>query len=571
MKQLTHLSSVQTEEINGHKISYILKPNRKDIPHLIVLFNGYRHGGCDFENAINFFKCNVLIVLDIFKGNQSCYLGNEGKLDFSDLVVELINRVLQKLSLTKNDCTLLGGSKGGFASLFIGIKYNFPNIVSSAPVGHIGSWMKDYDKNIAKNVMGDNYSEEDVSFYNKLLINEIDKNSDKNKNIYLFISQKDNFYLDYGQRELLERLNTKYQHNCNVFFTHSDLAFQHNQITPYFVQEMLSITNLLSQGIVTKLGECVIDNIQYTGKILPSLESKNVFESRKNTLLLKEESVNDISLLNIVDGKLYIEGDLYIRNYHSATYNDLDKHIAFFHLVEGKKYEFLLGTVPKAERTRELYQNTFFNYTAAGTATMGFSGIDLSAIDNGVYKLCLSVQKEKSTKNYQGISFKKNIDKKFIFKESEYHLFKGKDEKDIFLLKRPVLGEKNPLSTFDVSNMWLENNKFHVEGMYMIKGLAMPDFHIGHYYLVAKNIRSGEIYSTLLGRVRKKEVSEAMQDVYYNYLSCHYATMYFKGVDISSWDLGEYEVFISLSHNNEIFSEKLNNTLLIDEKTSYLK
>ena len=35
--QLTHATQVQTETIDGHTISYILKPNRKDINHLVIL------------------------------------------------------------------------------------------------------------------------------------------------------------------------------------------------------------------------------------------------------------------------------------------------------------------------------------------------------------------------------------------------------------------------------------------------------------------------------------------------------------------------------------------------------
>ena len=54
--QITHATQIQTEIINGKEISYILKANRKDIAHLVVTFNDYRHGGWSFSNTANFFK-----------------------------------------------------------------------------------------------------------------------------------------------------------------------------------------------------------------------------------------------------------------------------------------------------------------------------------------------------------------------------------------------------------------------------------------------------------------------------------------------------------------------------------
>lgn len=42
--------------------------------------------------------------------------------------------------------------------------------------------------------------------------------------------------------------------------------------------------------------------------------------------------------------------------------------------------------------------------------------------------------------------------------------------------------------------------------------------------------------------------------------------MKFEGIDTQIWENGEYELYVSLSHNNEIFSEKLNKKLLVNDK-----
>ena len=54
------MSNLQSKTINGYEIRYIFKQNRKDNAHLVVLFNGYRRWGWDFENSINFFRLSWL-------------------------------------------------------------------------------------------------------------------------------------------------------------------------------------------------------------------------------------------------------------------------------------------------------------------------------------------------------------------------------------------------------------------------------------------------------------------------------------------------------------------------------
>ena len=80
-------------EINGHQIKYDLKSARKDIRHLVVLLNGYRHGGWEYGNSIDFLKCNVLMIEDFFDSQQSCYLGKERGFVFADMVASLIGFV----------------------------------------------------------------------------------------------------------------------------------------------------------------------------------------------------------------------------------------------------------------------------------------------------------------------------------------------------------------------------------------------------------------------------------------------------------------------------------------------
>lgn len=542
----THDTLIQSEYIDGYEIKFVLKPNKKDIAHLVVLFNGYRHGGFDFGNAINFIKCNVLMIVDVFQGKQSCYLGENGNFDFSEIIPKLIDKVLNNLNLNRQDCTLLGASKGGFASLYIGIKYNFSNIISSAPSVSIGSWMKNYDMEIANNVMGEHFSENSVIQYDNLIFEAIKNDVNKDKKIYFFFSEKDNFYLDYGQKKLLDVLSQEYR-NLSRFITSSPLVFQHDQVTAYFVQDILSLTYLLSQGIIF--------NEKKT-----HLPAKMVEDRKEVKLQNNEEAINNIHLLNVANGKLFIEGLGYIKNYHSPTVKDIHKYLLLENVLNNIEYEYLIGSTNKHEKTRELYENTYINYTSSGVATMQFKGVNLNNVEDGTYIIKISISKKSDEREYKSLSTEKLLEGKYIHNGKEYYIFKIKN--DYFITKRDILG-KLKSDLFSITKKWCKDSVFHLEGKYAILGMCMPEFYIGNYYLVAKNQDSNIIYSNNLGNVRDKNISNEVGDLFGNYTACYFATMHFKGVDITSWKDGVYNLYISMSVKNELFSQDCGVSLLV--------
>ncbi len=564
--QITHATQIQTEIINGKEISYILKANRKDIAHLVVTFNDYRHGGWSFSNTANFFKCNVLMIADVFENHQSCYMGKDGNDEFAYLVACLIERILARLGLTHENCTLLGASKGAYSALTIGIRYQFPNIVASAPFGHLGAWMVNHDMKIAKHVMGNTFDDKTVARYDHLLIDAIaSDNNRNNKNIYMLVSPHDYFYLEYGQKELLLALNKHYD-NFNAIYTHSDLAFQHNQVTVYFTQEILSITNLLSNGIIPRLGKALIDDIEFSqAAILPNSSATAIIADRKNHIMLPEKPINTISVLNTKEHRLYLEGDLYLQNYDAPDHTSLHKQLRLTNIASGDQQTHPLGTVPRAENRRELYQNTYFDYRASGVATMGLNGIDLSNLADGAHRIELSVTKQKTDQNnWQDVSLTKPIDTKTIYQNTEYHL--SQRGKSIVLVKRPLMGSLDKEHHFELSKSWVDGTRFHVEGEFVVQGATMPEFYMGHYYLLAVHTETGQCYSYHLGQIRSKALCKKIGDIYENYLACSFATMHLKGIDTKDWEVGSYELFVSFSYGGEIYSKRLDNKLTVKNK-----
>lgn len=544
-------------EVNGHSIKYTLKGARKDIRHLVVLFNGYRHWGWDFNNSINFLKCHVLMIEDDFDDVQSCYLGKDQNLNFSEIVNFLIDKTLTDLGLLKDECTLLGASKGGFAALYIGLKFGYKNIVAPAFVGYIGKWMVNYDKSISYHVMG-SYDSNTISKYNLLLTEMISSESNYNKNIFVFISPNDRFYLEYGQKETIQRLADKYP-NFNLFITDSQLVSQHDQVTPYYLQEILSTVNLLTQGIAIQLPESIYENQTVKMKASPSSSDVQFFTTKN--LPNKEQAANEITKILIEEHVLYIEGLAFILNYDSPNYSDLSKKLCIENIETGRRYTYTLGTVPNRSQSRLLFLDSYNDYTASGMATMHFKGIDIQELSSGQYRLGISVTKNTEALHIKDLNLSDTVDRKFNYRESEYRVFKK--DSSVYLTKRPVIGrlitDKNCI--FKLKNSWCKNDLYHLDGIFIVTGIDMPDFHLGRYYLVAQDVETGKVFSHRLGQIKKGDLSTEVGNKYGGYDACYFATMHFKGINTKSYDTGTYNLFISLSYKSEIFTCQTNKKL----------
>lgn len=131
--------------INGIDIIHRMKDRKYDNQHLIVVFSGFGANGFftyDFENALSECPANIIWIKDDFNSCCSYYCSLDNDLSISDSIFNFIELKLNELSLEREQCTLIGFSKGGFASLYFGVKYGFKNIISTVPQFNIGTYVK---------------------------------------------------------------------------------------------------------------------------------------------------------------------------------------------------------------------------------------------------------------------------------------------------------------------------------------------------------------------------------------------------------------------------------------------
>ena len=251
--------------INGVEICYAQKSGRQDTKHLVIVFSGFSGDGkptYNYANALINCPADVLWIKDYFYGGESYYICADGQLSIEDSVYKLITIILNKLNLTHRDCTLLGGSKGGSAALYYGMKYDFENIIATVPQFHIGSYVEVDWGYAFKHMVGNTSKEEVEKLQDKLdslILNEIAA-ADAKKNVYIITSHADPQF----ETEIKKNIHRfdKFT-NFNILYADSLLIDRHNQVNRHIVSITMSIVSLTAMGIAPVFSN---SNIKYRDK-----------------------------------------------------------------------------------------------------------------------------------------------------------------------------------------------------------------------------------------------------------------------------------------------------------------
>ncbi len=112
----------RTEIVEDISIKYMFKPATLDVKHLIIVFSGFGWSSpftYDFSGkSLKDVPSNILWIKDDFFGFPCYYLCKHRNFSIESSVIKFIEKILSILSLTKNNCTVVGASKGGTAALY---------------------------------------------------------------------------------------------------------------------------------------------------------------------------------------------------------------------------------------------------------------------------------------------------------------------------------------------------------------------------------------------------------------------------------------------------------------------
>ncbi len=220
--------------------------------HLVVVFANlnapgeYGMGGGILDNV----RSNILWIRDSFDGANSYYLCKGMDFGIEQSVAGLIARVMNALSLTPDQCTMFGSSKGGSAALHFGLKFGYRNIIASAPQFRIGTFVVSAMADAARAMMGE-VTDDKVRFLDSVLPEVVRGSANRSANIYLVSSPQDRQYPIHIEPFL--GLFQGYE-NFNFIFNDSPLISGHDKVTTRNIPALVGLLNLVSHGIAPRIG-----------------------------------------------------------------------------------------------------------------------------------------------------------------------------------------------------------------------------------------------------------------------------------------------------------------------------
>lgn len=361
---------------NGTKVIYKHKKRKYDFNHVIFVFSGFLHakpGNYDFANALNDCPCDVVWICDNFEEMYAYYLCINIDFKVENAVTEFIHYMLKQLNLNINQATTTGFSKGGSASLYYGLKLNIPNIVSTVPQFHIGSYVHNYWKEVAKHMLGKHYSTVNVTYMDKLLPRLLKQDTKLDRNIYLLTSESDKQY----ESEIKPYLTdfAKYS-NFNLLKTYSAFVREHNQVTGHHVALLLSIYYALASEAIPRYSH---------GQV-------NFFGSQPHSNPNPSgEPFVELRWLNLQDDKLFVDGVALLRGYDVENYEDLH-YTLFLNKDNDKAHTLPLAKSNTPSITKEMFDGKHMTiYDKAVFTTYHRKGVDISSVPNGVYKMSIEI------------------------------------------------------------------------------------------------------------------------------------------------------------------------------------
>lgn len=218
---------------NSVTLKYYLKKSNTD--KLIVVFSSCTRKGVKARyNYIYTLKnkdINQLYILDDFgyDNRGAYYLGRNNDFYIEKSVTKLIEKVIRENNI--NSVIFAGSSKGGYAALLFGCKFENSNIIVGAPQYYLGKYLDDEPKrNTLEYIIGE-ISEEKVENLNKYLANRLEE-SCKNIKVFLHCSVNEETYDNHVKYLItdIKKNNIKLIFNKGYYKEHSEVGREFSKI-----------------------------------------------------------------------------------------------------------------------------------------------------------------------------------------------------------------------------------------------------------------------------------------------------------------------------------------------------
>ncbi|MGP5588398.1 DUF6270 domain-containing protein [Glutamicibacter ardleyensis] len=534
-----------SETIQGLKVSYKIQKGKSDRKHLLIIFSGFRaHGAFDFGgNELKNISSEIIWIDDNFNGFYSYYMLANGGHDISSKINLFIEGHLERLGISKEECTLAGFSKGGSAALYYLANYGYMNAVVKAPQFKIASYIKNESPREIPAMFGSEDSEL-FKIGDSMITNAIASDIFKNKNVYLYTSVADIHY----ETEILPNLNylETYQ-NFNYVVSETPLVRQHDDVTRYNIPTIVSLLSLLCDGIAPRFGAVI--NGRSSGNSVPyEVDIQSV------------TAVSSIHKLSYSANKLFIEGDFLFRGIPSPDYRSQKTEIIFDH-------ELGAFTIPLGQDKNNLinsrnYEESFVDYSHSKFATLKYQGINLDYFPYGKSQL--------SIHSTHTVGVMAKISKYTVGKSSDVH-FTDKyvvntlsEKENVYILKRPYDELDNLSYEFRLDQFEVKYRKLFIKGLFAPKSFNFSDWSSIRYKIRFEVMATGKAYIYPLANASRPYESMEPGEQYYDKSKAYLATKSYKGLDLSKLINGIYSVTLIANFGSHVITHLISEKIEID-------
>lgn len=229
-------------------VKYLFQKHESN--NLVVIFSGFSKRNdiprYNYIRSLLRIKANRLYILDDYgyEPLRGAYYLCENK-DFSieRSVIELISSIQETVGASPSDVILAGSSKGGYASLYFGIKYGFGAVVSGAPQTLLGNYLCNEIPNnqpVAEFIAG-GASHSHIQYLNNLLPNVI-QNAENFPELYLHIGTGEPHY----KNHFLPLLSMLHEREVNPTLDLADYS-EHNGLSQFFPPYLVSMLGEITE------------------------------------------------------------------------------------------------------------------------------------------------------------------------------------------------------------------------------------------------------------------------------------------------------------------------------------
>lgn len=161
-------------------INYLFQKGAKSSPFLLVAFqavptvkDGKPVKLYNYTKFLRDINVNRLFIKDTC-GEFGCYyLCDNMNFEVEETVVELIESIMKKYKIKKENVITFGSSKGGSAALYYGMKYGFGHIISGAPQTKIATYLNHCRPEMLQYMVGEDLAKERLTKIDSLILKQI--------------------------------------------------------------------------------------------------------------------------------------------------------------------------------------------------------------------------------------------------------------------------------------------------------------------------------------------------------------------------------------------------------------